>query len=245
MKPNAIRRLLHAALLLATAACDDALGPGDTVFGSGVLTTEIRTARDVQGVSLTTVGTVFIEQGSDERIRIEGEDNIVRNVHTRMRGGLLEIETQPGVSLRPTRPLRIFLTVRDLRSVTVTGGGTIVADYLVLDELTTTLNGSGEIHLNELDSFFLDVRISGSGAVRASGIADEQDVLIDGSGEYAARFLDSFDARVHVRSSGTATVRVRDRLWAVMAGSGAIRYYGNPAVQRTVTGTGTIARIGG
>jgi hypothetical protein len=239
------RRFAAALLCLATlGACDDAFGPGETVHGSGYVVAESRSVRDLHAISLGTLASVHVQQGSGEWLRVEGEDNIVAQLRTRVRGGVLEVDAEPGVRLRPTRPLRVVVGVRDVSALHVSGSGSIVADDLLAEHLSLRLTSSGGIDLANLDAYVLAVTHSGSGTIHADGIADEQDVQIGGSGRYAARYLQSFDARVRVGGSGEATVRVRDRLRAVVSGSGRIRYHGSPWVERTVTGSGDVIHAG-
>jgi hypothetical protein len=238
------RRSAALGLLAAATACDDLTFPSHTVYGSGRLATETRPVRNLSGVALSTIGTVYVDQGPVERLHIDAESNIIPHIRTRVRGGTLEVDAEPGYDLRPTRPLRIYLTVRDLNDVRLSSSGSIVVDDLVTDRLNVRLSGSGEIEFFELDAYSLDVRISASGSVFASGIADAQNVVIHSSGRYGARQLDSFTAFVEVSGSGNATVRVRERLRAVVSGSGSIRYFGNPTVERSVTGSGSITHGG-
>lgn len=63
-------------------------------------------------------------------------------------------------------------------------------------------------------------------------------------GRVDTRELQALDAHVTISGSGTSTVRVRDRLVAVLSGSGSLRYFGNPVVTHTVTGTGRLERVG-
>jgi hypothetical protein len=240
--------LLAVASTLLLATCGfigEIIEAGQPVRGSGVVLEEVRDIGGFTGLELTTAGTVYLEQGSREELRIEAEENLLPHLRTRVESRVLRIETVGGVTLQPTRPIRYHLTVRDLERISLPGSGAIQADELRARRLAVTLSGSGGIELRELVADALTVAVSGSGGVMMGGRVGTQDVALSGSGPFEARNLESNRAAVNVSGSGSATLRVRERLDATISGSGSVRYYGNPRVSQSVSGSGSVTRVGG
>ncbi|CAN5875280.1 MAG: DUF2807 domain-containing protein [Gemmatimonadetes bacterium] len=216
-----------------------------TIRGSGVVREETREVSGFTGVELATVGTVHIVQGSREELRIEAEENLLPHLRTRVEGRLLRIETTNNVNLQPTRPVRYYLTVRDLDRATLSGSGSIQVEELRTRRLAATVSGSGGMELSGLNADALTLAVSGSGGASASGRVATQDVNLSGSGSFDGRNLESNRAGVNLSGSGSATLRVRERLDATVSGSGSVRYFGSPRVSQNVSGSGSVVRAGG
>lgn len=235
------------ALLLASCSVLNEIisESGDsTIRGSGTVTEETRNVSGFTGIELATLGTLYVEQGDREELRLEAEDNLIAHLRTRVEGRLLRIETPSGVNLQPTRPVRYYLTVRDLDRLILSGSGSIEAENLRARRLAVTLNGSGGVQLPGLNAEALTVAVSGSGGLSASGRVTTQDLNLSGSGPFDGRELESARAGVNISGSGSATLRVRERLDATLSGSGSVRYYGNPRVNQNVSGSGSVVRVG-
>jgi hypothetical protein len=246
MSTAAMRRCAAVlmTMLFGLAACDSLLEPAEPVAGSGVVSQEQRTSRGAAAVVLSAPGTLVIEQGDREGLHIEGEDNLLRHLRTRVEGRTLRVSVDPGVALRPTRPIRYHLVVRDLERIDLTSGGEVEARNLDLYRLTVFLTGPGDVNLYGLTADILSVTVTGSGGVRASGWTTEQQVTLRASGGYDAHALDTRLTEAALSGSGSATVRVRERLVASLSGSGSLQYYGTPQVQQAVTGSGRVRRLG-
>ncbi len=115
--------ILVAVLALTTMACELSgilveNNIGTIERGSGSVVAETRPVSGITGVDLATIGTVIIQVGDNESLRIEAEDNLMEYFETDVRGGILRIETTPAtINLRPTEPVHFFLTVKDLERV--------------------------------------------------------------------------------------------------------------------------------
>lgn len=250
---RALRTASTTVLLaaLATMGCDVTrhFSPTAPVYsgfvGSGNVVQEVRPiGGSIRGVVLSSEGTVRIEPGQGESLLVWAEDNLLPHIVTEVQAGILVISSdQP---FHATRPIEFRLTVRSLELAELTGSGRILADTGVpTDRLDLRLTGSGELQFFGLDLRELDALLSGSGTIQVSGFANEQRVTHSGSGNFDGAELDSNAADVTLAGSGTITVRVRHRLFVLLSGSGTVRYYGNPVVDGTVTGSGAIRPMGG
>ncbi len=205
---------------------------GDTVRGSGNVISEDRPVSGITGVALTTVGELTIEMGDQESLRIEAEDNLLQYFQTTVSGGVLTIETEPGVNLRPKEAIHYYLTVETLESIRTSSSGNVSAPTLDTGQLTIEIASSGERRIGvALEADSLEVRLSSSGRLGiGGGQVAAQDVKLSSSGDYEAGDLRSASATVDLSSSGRATIWVTDRLDANLSSSGNLKYYGSPSV---------------
>jgi hypothetical protein len=243
MKQNRIVLPLFAAVI--AAACGDDIFGNDTVTGFGPVISETRPAGQFFAVSNATLADVQILQGTTERLRIRAQENLLEHVRTRVEGNVLRITTTPGVIINATQPIIIEIDLVELVRIESSGSGDISAPILDAFDLEVVSSGSGDIDLPDIIADTLIIVSSGSGEVFSSGEVIDQRIVMSGSGRIDTRELQSEAADVTMSGSGPVTIRVRDRLRAVLSGSGTLRYYGSPQVQQTVTGSGRVERAGG
>jgi hypothetical protein len=234
-----------ALLAMLGCSCAGFSVPIGAPRGSGETGEEVRDARDVRAVELTSFGNLYVELGDEEELRITADDNLLRYIETDVRGETLVIRHQRGIGLRPRQPIQYHLTVPALKSVRVSGAGNVTLPELDAERFDIEIAGAGSIDLEGLQADSLHVRISGAGDLEVEGgEVNEQDISISGAGDYRARYLDSDRAEVNLSGLGSATLRVREHLDVHITGAGSVRYVGRPDVDRHVTGVGSVEPIG-
>jgi hypothetical protein len=152
-------------------------------------------------------------------VEVTADDNLLPMIETTVSGETLKIgskgsySTSLGVKIKITAPS--------------------------LDALA--ISGSGDVHVKGLKAGEMEAKITGSGNVTLNGGVDRLRVRILGSGDVRAADLAAKDVQVSVTGSGNASVRASEQLDASVAGSGNVRFAGNPPrVQKHVTGSGDI-----
>lgn len=232
--------LVSAAVLLG--GCTDILGE-QLIDGRGPVVYQSRSVGSFTAISNSTNVDVEILYSSNDRVWVRAEENLVPYIRTRVQNGVLRIYTD-NVTLRPRQEMVVEVDVRTLRRIDSSGSGFIFGDLLNADRLEVNTSGSGAINLPGLLADSLVIISSGSGDVTTSGDVESLRVNMSSSGRVETRDLTAFEADATISGSGSATIRVRDYLNAVLSGSGNLRYFGSPLVDETVTGTGRVERLG-
>lgn len=210
-----------AALLVFLLVCGcDVLNVGDVVVGSGKVAEEKRPVGQFDAIDLSGSGQLVFRQGDSESLTIKADDNVLPYITSTVEGGKLHLGVRSNVSLQTHLPIAYTVTARNLKAV--------------------HLSGSGSAKLDSLSTDRLDVRITGSGDVVASGRAGHQTVSISGSGSYNGAACQGATAEVHISGSGNLTVNVSDHLDAHVSGSGDIDYLGHPTLNTDVSGSGRV-----
>ncbi|MFH1501502.1 MAG: head GIN domain-containing protein [Candidatus Eisenbacteria bacterium] len=239
-------KFLTAAL--AVLACTMVAGCGAMVLtGSGNVETEERDVGGFDSVSLSSIGELTIRQTGEEGLTVTADDNVLEHIVTEVRGTTLWIGLSKecrGRIVKVQSPIRYELTVKDLSGISVSGSGTARMESLTSGILSVAVSGSGSVRVPGLTAETVAVAISGSGDVVVGGTTSTQTVAISGSGEYEARELGSAAASITVSGSGDATVSVAETLEAYVSGSGSVGYYGDPEVDRRVSGSGEVRKLG-
>jgi hypothetical protein len=216
--------LILGILALMTAGCTFSVRYEE---GSGVVVEDERSVSDFNRVSFEGVGKLIITQGDVESLTVEAEDNIVPHIVTRVRGKTLQIsfdnERWENI-IRPTKPIRFYLTVTDLQAL--------------------FLSGLGDIEVQDIEVDSLDITLSGAGSIALSGSARQQDVNVSGAGAYDSADLRCEIADINLSGAGSATVWVTESLDVNITGLGSVSYYGDPKLEQSVSGLGNVEALG-
>jgi len=230
------------ALLMPALACSLS-----GVTGSGRVTSEARTVSGFDAVSLSGSGELVITQGETEGLTIEAEDNILPHIKTEVKNGelIIAFDREDGGSFyRPTQPIQFNLALKDLRTLDLSGSGSVYATALKADRLTVNVSGSGSVKFDQLQANDLNYDLSGSGQAELSGQVTSQQVNIGGSGDYRAGDLESQTAVVKMSGSASVTLWAQESLDVHMSGSGSVSYYGSPKITSDTSGSGSLNSLG-
>jgi len=193
--------LLLAALLISGCGLQ-------VVSGSGKVATENRTATGFTSVTLAGIGNLYLTQGASEAVRIEAEDNLIPYFETVVEGSTLKIGLKSqymGINLRPTQPIKFYVTLPKIEAVTLAGSGNIFSGTLKTGAFKIALLGSGNISAETLSGTTVDLNLSGSGNITLGSLAaTEVTNSIAGSGNIQ---VDALTAnKVSSKTSGSGNI---------------------------------------
>ncbi len=235
--------LLATALLVGISSF--AQWPWQKVEGNGNLKKETRPASGYTSISSSGAWDVMVAYGESNSIQVEGDENLLEYISTKVEGGKLSIKTTKNVNLRSRNKITIYVSLTRLTGVSLSGSGDIIGDGKFSNDGTTVFNvsGSGNIKMtvNKLND--VDVGVSGSGKVRLSGSANSLDVSISGSGNADCGDLICEDAHAQVSGSGNIKINANKSVDATISGSGNVSYRGVASdVKKHVSGSGRLSR---
>jgi hypothetical protein len=193
---------------------------------------------EFEGVKNTTSAKVFITQGAEQEVIVEGKEDAIDELELDVRNGIWEIEFDRCV--RDLDEFLIIITMPTIRHLRNTGSGDMVGENVFqLEDLEIDISGSGDVDL-ALNGDDIDAKLSGSGDLILEGTADESFYRISGSGDVQAFNLETRTADIRSSGSGNADVFVLELLKASLSGSGDVRYKGNPTLDVSTTGSGDV-----
>ena len=140
------------------------------------------------------------------------------------------------------KTIKITVPFEDISAVSLTGSGDVWNESIIsTTRFKVSLTGSGDVKLN-VNVTSVEASVTGSGESDLKGKTNTLNVSVSGSGDFKGYNLDANDVDVSVTGSGDAKVACSDHLKARVAGSGDIKYKGNPKTQDTkVAGSGSIS----
>jgi hypothetical protein len=211
--------------------------------GSGKVVTESRQVSNFDRLSLSGIGDVTLIQGSEEKLEIEAEDNVIKHITTKVVDGTLEIDFDKKTII-PTEPIKFYLTMRNIRGLATSGVSNVKSESIDTDSLDVSISGTGNIELDDLKAQQMTVNVSGAGNFQAAGQVDNQNITLSGAGNYEGEDLQSKNVVVAISGIGRVTLWATDTLDVTISGTGGVDYYGTPQVSQQISGIGNINHKG-
>lgn len=185
--------------------------------------TQPRTVPAFHGIELAGVLTVEATVGKPASVTISGDADLVDQVTTTVKDGVLVINTPEHRrdQHHRNRRLHAVVTAPDLSSLAITGTGTFKVTGIANDRLAIDVPGTGTLKLGG-STGALNVRLGGTGEVTGKDLA-ARDLVVDIGGTGSARL------------NATRSVEAR------ITGTGSLDVHGHPGqVKKTVTGLGSV-----
>lgn len=235
--------LLIVALMFATVSHAQWWG-GKKVKGNGNMTTETRNTGDYDGVKCAGSMDYILVAGTEGKIKLEGESNLLEYIITEIKGNDLIIKVEKGMNLSPSwnKTIKVTIPFKDISSVSLAGSGDLWSeDKITASNFNVSLAGSGDMTLN-IEATSVEGSLAGSGDITLKGITNDLSLRLAGSGDIHAFGLQANHTEASIAGSGDIEVVSNQSLKARVSGSGDIEYKGNPSKEDTkVSGSGKIS----
>ncbi|MCX6306304.1 MAG: DUF2807 domain-containing protein [Bacteroidetes bacterium] len=217
----------------------------EKIKGKGEVITETRSSGTFSKIGLDLSATLYFTPDATYSLRVSGQENILREIITHIEDNQLVVKVKNGVILGSHEPIVVYISAPDVAGLEVSGSGDLYCDSpWNLDELSTTVSGSGSINISSLNARHLTSSISGSGSITASsGSVTNEDLNISGSGTIDLRSVGAESAYTRTSGSGNTYVKVTSHLDATISGSGNVWYSGTPAITTHISGSGSVKHL--
>lgn len=226
--------LLASALLLsAPAVFAQSHDKTESISGNGKVVTADVPVQPFESLEASGVYELKLSQGDKEAVKIEADENLQALFRVRNEGGklLIDMEKQKNLSLRKSTKLTVYVTFRNLKSISLNMVGNVRSDEsLSFTDIKVRNNSVGNVNLKlTANTFSLDnnavgnVTLSGKaqkavfdnnavGSIRAGEFV-AQTVSIDNDGvgsaevnaEKELKVKDSFLGKVRNRGAAKAS----------------------------------------
>ena len=197
-------------------------------------------------ISMSVSGNLYLTQGNEYKLVIEGDEDDLEDIETTVKGDMLRIKYDKPFGFNwNAGKVKIYVTTKEVKELTVSGSGNIMAGTPIsTDDVQFSVSGSGEIEIDELEVSNIDAAISGSGDIRLGGrnSAESLDISISGSGKLHASDLKLRRSKISISGSGSCDVHVTEDLEVDVSGSGKVHYVGNPVIDADISGSGKVVK---
>ena len=200
-------------------------------------------------VNLGGAAHVVLRQGSPQSVVVEGSPDALASFATVVTGAQLHLRPrrgQEGMGLwaRAERgSVTVYVTAPVLTALRVGGSGELAVEGpLQSDALQLAMAGSGRLRVPQLTAGRLETALAGSGDVVVGGRCPRHDIRISGSGTVRAHDLNTDTSQISISGSGDAHVFASKAAEASISGSGDVRVAGGGQLHSTVRGSGRISQ---
>lgn len=237
---------IFLSLQIAVLACSlPSVRTPKIELGSGKEVSEDRTIEPFSGIEFHGGGHIQLVHGTEYKLTITGEDNVLRYISSEVEDNVLVIDYEEQVvTTFATRDVVFLITYVDISKLIVNGGAIIECADLGVQNLQIRINGGGAVTLKTSGMDTLDVRLDGGSHFVITGEALAQTVVLNGGGNYDASDLRTVTTSIELNGAGNAEVWATEALTAKLVGVGRIAYWGSPTIVEDLTGVGTIEKMG-
>jgi len=202
------------------------------------------------GIHFKAVGKIMLSQGETEGLTIQADPEVRARIHTEVKDGILWITQETdwkdwtGFRLIDKGMTIYHVTMKEIKSLTVSGVGSVDSAEINSDSLSFTLSGPGTVTVGNVKANTLNLEISGVGSVDIAGKCTEQYLTLSGAGSYQGTRMETQRTIIKLSGVGNARVWANEMLDATISGAGGIEYYGEAKVNQKVSGLGVIKYLG-
>jgi len=231
------------ALSLVFGSCHNFMGK--RIHGDGNIRTESRSVSDFKNVEVSGALNVYVSQGKDRSLKIEGDANLLPYIEVSQDGDQIRVRTRPGFNLQPTQDMKIYVSSPVYSNIDVSGACNIIGQTKLVnsEDLELHVSGAGDIKM-EVDAPSLKARVSGSGSIDLKGQTKDVELDLTGAGNAHCYELQAENTKVEISGAGEAEVFASVKLEASVSGAGSVSYKGNAKdVSQHVSGAGSVTKV--
>ncbi|MFC0776614.1 head GIN domain-containing protein [Flavobacterium sp. HJSW_4] len=215
----------------------------NTIEGSGNVTTEKRTVNgEFKNISVSNAIDLVIEQSDKTEITVEADDNLQKEIVTRVENGTLIIECKYS-SFRNITTKTVTVKLPAIHKIEASSASTVETDKVFLGEdITLEVSSAASMDMN-IESDRISVDAGSGGSVNLEGKALSLSTSVSSGGSIDAEALMANDVHADASSGGTVSVRPILSLKAEASSGGNINYSGTPkTVEKSATSGGSVSK---
>jgi len=231
-----------AALLMLGILCSLGMVSCKKITDAGPVVTIERSLSGFTQIESKGSFNVFVTQGNDYKVVLEGGENILNVIETNVKNEELVIKLKNGRVISDNAEVNVYITMPEIRKLETSGSGDIkMQNNLITSDVNLKVSGSGSIHVPYMEADELEAKISGSGRIDVDGGTVYREQLnIKGSGDMDMFDLVATKSKIQISGSGSVYVHVTDELDVEISGSGNVHYKGDPTVETSISGSGRL-----
>lgn len=172
---------------------------------------ETRTVPSFTRISYRVPGTLYLKQGSPQKVELEGPKNVLQEVETEVSGDRLIIGKEGkwmDWNWGEKDNIKVYITVPTIEGISVSGSGDLLAeDKITAGNLDLNVSGSGSMRVAFAATGNVEADVSGSGDIDLKGSCNNFDSDVSGSGKVYASLAIQGMADFGISGSGKIEIQ--------------------------------------
>jgi hypothetical protein len=188
---------------------------------------------------------VFLLEGPEFHVRIEGGKNVIKLIKTTVENGMLTVKNDNKCNFTRSykKKIKVYVTAPRYAEIIHNGVGNIFCpEPLKSDSFVYHVVNSGDLHLN-VDNTFFKGGNNGMGDIYAKGKTNMHNVYTNGEGWVNCQNLQTERTHMVIKTSGRSYINATVEVAALIERDGDVFYNGDPpTVTRTGNGKGKLIK---
>ncbi len=212
------------------------------IQGSGNIVTETRNTGDFRGIEAGGAYEVELKNGSTTEVKVEADDNLIKDIETTVSGHTLHIQTRDGVNFNNGH-YKVYVTAPEITSVHSSGAADITIKNVLKTNDKLQLEASGAANINgEIDAPEVSTEATGASTIKVSGRTREYHAEASGSGTVKTEDLMSETTTADASGAASIHVYASVKLTADASGAANIYYKGAASVSQKTSGVANVKK---
>lgn len=235
---------MSVLLLTACVSVNFSTSNRNEILGKGDMITQTYEAPGYTSVEIRGDFKVAYSSIPSDTVSIEMNENLVPHINVSVEDGVLLVGSKERIRTQAGQSPTLFLSTPNLEGLIIHGGASM-SDWDTIEGKSFNLDVSGACSA-ELDFAVehLKTSIAGAGSAKFSGTADSANIELSGACSFDALALETVNAIVDISGTGTGSITCSGVLDVDISGAGSFEYQGDCQVNPSVTGAGSVKKIG-
>lgn len=205
--------------------------PDKKIKGSGHIITETRETGAFDQVNISGGIDLVLTQGDACPLRIEGDDNLLQYIDTEVQNHTLIIRRNTRKDLKPSRSLKIYVTVPDLKQIAASAASDVSSTNLWrVEKMEIRLSAAADLNF-KIDADELTLSASAASDSKLEGRVNYFKVKASAASDITARKLQAKTADIVASAASSVYVTVTEELSYDLTGASSLTYYGRPRIE--------------
>jgi hypothetical protein len=240
MKTIKIIGALATILMLSSCHFDSIIGQ---VHGNGNVETDERMVTGNFSEVKGSAGLdVYLTEGSENKIVVEADENLLEIIETDITNGRLNITTKQNIGRSKSK--KVHVTYKKLDEIYASSGADVIGNSVIKSEKIRLDASSGSDIEVEVFSKEVLAETSSGADIHVTGKATLLMASSSSGSEINAKELIVINCNADASSGANIIVNVKEKLSTEATSGGNIRYYGNPtAVSNDASRSGNVRKM--
>lgn len=213
------------------------------IKGNGTVTSKTYDLKDFKSIDVGGASTIFLKQDSVFNVKIETDENLFEYITTSINDGELDIDEKDGYNLRPSKEIKIYISMPLLQNASISGASTVQTDNKFEQNESFGLDISGASNGTiQVKAPAVNIELSGASTLNITGESKDIKAEISGASTLRAFDLKAENTDVDASGASTANVFASILLNADASGASSINYQGNSKVTSTANGASSVKK---
>jgi hypothetical protein len=221
---------LKSLILFVTAIVILSSCHNRTIKGSGTISSETRSVSGFKSIDVSSALTVIYTEGTDYKVEVFADDNLIKYITTEIKGDELQIGIQEHKSFKKVTKTEIHVTSPAISGIEASGASVFNAtNTLHATDLTLHLSGASVADLT-IESSSLKGHLSGASNASIDGSTNFCTLEASGASIYQMEDFTTSTVSVDFSGASSGSIKVENSLSASLSGASTLSYYGNPTI---------------